>query len=64
MALVTRAVLEASLYRYVAVHHGNGFDLLESAYGRALEKLARPTTMSGFLRAQGTSEIRSKNKDY
>lgn len=35
---ITRALLEIALDRHVAVHHADGFDLIEAAYRRAVEK--------------------------
>jgi hypothetical protein len=35
---ITRALLEIALDRHVAVHHADGFDLIEATYGRAVEK--------------------------
>ncbi len=35
---ITRALLDVALDRHVAIHHADGFDLIESAYRRALER--------------------------
>jgi hypothetical protein len=35
---ITRALLDTALDRHVGVHHADGFDLIESAYRRALER--------------------------
>lgn len=35
---VTNALLEIALDRHVTVHEANGFDLIEAAYRRALER--------------------------
>jgi hypothetical protein len=35
---VTTALLEIALERHVAVHHADGFDLIEAAYRRTVEK--------------------------
>ena len=35
---ITRALLGIALDRHVAVHHADGFDLIEAAYRRAVEK--------------------------
>ncbi len=39
---ITRALLELALDRHVAVHDANGFDLIEAAYRRALERSRGP----------------------
>lgn len=39
---ITRALLEIALDRHVAVHEANGFDLIEVAYRRALERHRGP----------------------
>jgi hypothetical protein len=39
---ITRALLELALDRHVAVHDADGFDLVESAYQRALERWRGP----------------------
>ncbi len=39
---ITRALLDLALDRHVAVHEANGFDLIESAYRRALERHRGP----------------------
>jgi hypothetical protein len=35
---LTNALLEIALDRHVAVHHADGFDLIEAAYRRAVDK--------------------------
>jgi hypothetical protein len=35
---VTIALLDIALDRHVEVHHGDGFDLIEAAYKRALKR--------------------------
>ncbi|HZZ25710.1 MAG TPA: hypothetical protein VFE60_25540 [Roseiarcus sp.] len=39
---VMNALLELALDRHVAVHEANGFDLIESAYRRALKRSRGP----------------------
>ena len=39
---ITRALLELALDRHIAVHDGNGFDLIEAAYRRALKRSRGP----------------------
>ncbi len=39
---ITRALLELALDRHIAVHDANGFDLIESAYRRALKRWRGP----------------------
>jgi len=39
---ITRALLQVALDRHVAVHHADGFELIESAYQRALERWRGP----------------------
>jgi hypothetical protein len=39
---ITRALLELALDRHVAVHEADGFELIESAYQRALERWRGP----------------------
>jgi hypothetical protein len=39
---VTNALLELALDRHVEVHEANGFDLIESAYRRALKRSRGP----------------------
>lgn len=39
---ITRALLEVALDRHVAVHDADGFELIESAYRRALERWRGP----------------------
>ena len=34
---ITSALLEIALDRHIGVHHADGFDLIEAAYGRALQ---------------------------
>jgi len=35
---ITRALFDIALDRHVAVHHADGFDLIEAAYRRAVDK--------------------------
>jgi hypothetical protein len=39
---ITTALLEVALDRHVAVHDSDGFDLIEAAYRRALERRRGP----------------------
>ena len=39
---ITRALLEIALDRHIEVHEANGFDLIESAYQRALKRSRGP----------------------
>ena len=39
---ITNALLELALDRHIAVHDANGFDLIESAYRRALKRSRGP----------------------
>ncbi len=39
---ITNALLELALDRHIAVHDANGFDLIESAYRRALKRWRGP----------------------
>ena len=39
---ITRALLDLALDRHVAVHEADGFDLIESAYHRALKRSRGP----------------------
>jgi hypothetical protein len=39
---MTNALLETALDRHIAVHEANGFDLIESAYQRALKRSQGP----------------------
>ena len=39
---ITRALLELALDRHVAVHDASGFDLIEAAYRRALNRSRGP----------------------
>jgi hypothetical protein len=39
---LTKALLDIALDRHVEVHEANGFDLIESAYRRALERRRGP----------------------
>jgi hypothetical protein len=39
---ITRALLDIALDRHVAIHEANAFDLIESAYQRALKRSRGP----------------------
>ena len=39
---ITNALLEIALDRHIAVHEADGFDLIESAYRRALKRSRGP----------------------